>query len=153
MARSLRRNYAFRWIPDEQSNFMPIPAIYTGFSTDPVAKLKHCKEGPDARNRTDTDAEQISCLEHPNLNRRRPPVRESGTTSGLLALIRNPDRAGSVTIPANLVPLIKRTFRYTYMLATRMRDDMIDDGNREKLDELINEARELENSLRRGVNE
>ena len=37
MESSLRRNYAVRWFPDEQGNFMPIPAIYTGFSTDPVA--------------------------------------------------------------------------------------------------------------------
>ena len=44
MESSLRSNYAFRWIPDEQGNFMPIPAVYTGFSTDPVAKLKPCRK-------------------------------------------------------------------------------------------------------------
>ena len=43
--------------------------------------------------------------------------------------------------------MVERTFRYTYMLATRMRDEMTDAGDEEKLDELINEARELQDSL------
>ena len=40
----------------------------------------------------------------------------------ILALVRRPPDADSAAIPANLVPLIERTFRYTYMLATKMRD-------------------------------
>ena len=60
---------------------------------------------------------------------------------------------GFLAIPANLVPLIKRTFLYTYMLATRMRNDMIDDGQSEELETLVKEAYELQNSLRSGVSE
>ena len=66
----------------------------------------------------------------------------------VLDLNRNPADAESVAIPANLAPLIERTFRYTYMLATRMRDEMATGGEAEKLDELINEARRLQGSLR-----
>lgn len=34
------------------------------------------------------------------------------------------------------------------MLATKMRDDMIDDGHRGQLDELVKNARQLQDSLR-----
>ena len=51
--------------------------------------------------------------------------------------------------PRNLVlTLIERTFRYTYMIATKMRGDMIDDGQAEQLERLIEEARNLQNTLR-----
>ena len=65
----------------------------------------------------------------------------------VLALIRNPAASDSVTIPPNVLPLIERTFRYTYMLATRMRDDMIAADKAEELDHLVNEARALQDSL------
>ena len=42
------------------------------------------------------------------------------------------------------------TLKHTYMLATRMRDEMTETGHKEQLDELINEARELQNSLLKG---
>ena len=84
-------------------------------------------------------------------------VKQAAQTSGItpaefvrdtiLDLIRNPDALGHDAVPAHLAPLVERTFRYTYMLATRMRDQMTDDGDEEKLDELINEARELQDSL------
>ena len=35
------------------------------------------------------------------------------------------------------------TFRYTYMLATRMRDDMIDEGHGKALEELVKSTHEL----------
>ena len=65
----------------------------------------------------------------------------------ILDFIRNPDTPAHDAVPAHLAPLVERTFRYTYMLATRMRDEMTDAGDEEKLDELINEARELQDSL------
>ena len=65
----------------------------------------------------------------------------------LLATARNPAVVGSLAIPADLVPLIERTFRYTYMLATRMREDLIHDGQGDKLDYLIEEARKLQDTL------
>ena len=49
------------------------------------------------------------------------------------------------------MPLIERTFRYTYMLATRMREDLIHDGQGDKLDYLIEEARKLQDTLQSTV--
>ena len=46
-----------------------------------------------------------------------------------------------------LAPLIERTFRATYMLANRMRDEMLDAGCGEELDMLIRTARELQDEL------
>ncbi len=66
----------------------------------------------------------------------------------MLELVRNPAARASVSIPGDLAPLIERTFRYTYMLATRMRDEMIDHGQAEELDKLVNEARALQADLR-----
>ena len=69
----------------------------------------------------------------------------------VLDLIRNTGDAESVAIPANLAPLIERTFRYTYMLATRMRDEMAADEQETQLESLVREARELQDSLQRAV--
>ena len=65
----------------------------------------------------------------------------------ILDLIRNPVDTGSVAISANLAPLIERTFRYTHMLATNMRDQMTDHGKAEELDRLVSEARALQDDL------
>ena len=65
----------------------------------------------------------------------------------ILDLIRNPDAPRNDAVPAHLAPLIERTFRYTYMLATKMRDEMTAAGDGKHLDELINEARELQDTL------
>ena len=46
-----------------------------------------------------------------------------------------------------LAPLIERTFRATYMMASRMRDEMLDGGRGEELDALIRAARELQHEL------
>ena len=63
-------------------------------------------------------------------------------------------RAGSVTnsstVPAQLTPLIERTFRYAYVLATLKRDEMIAAGRGDEIDALAETVRELENSLKRG---
>ena len=66
----------------------------------------------------------------------------------ILELVRNPTAVDSVPISADLVPLIERTFRYTYMLATKMRDDMADQGKAEELERLVSEARALQADLR-----
>ena len=93
---------------------------------------------------------------HPLL-RSREEVKQAAQSSGItpaefvrdtiLDLIRSPDAPGDDAVPARLTPLVERTFRYTYMLATRMRDEMTAAGDQDKLDELINEARELQDSL------
>lgn len=46
-----------------------------------------------------------------------------------------------------LAPLIERTFRATYMLAGRMRDEMLGAGRGQELDALIRAARELQDEL------
>ena len=61
-----------------------------------------------------------------------------------------PDSPG---IPAQLTPLIERTFRYAYILATLKRDEMVAAGRGEEIDALAETVRELENSLKRGVPE
>ena len=69
----------------------------------------------------------------------------------ILHLVRSPAVTATVSIPPDLVPLIERTFRYAHMLATKMRDDMIDDGHQDQLDQLVKNARELQDSLRDGT--
>ena len=54
---------------------------------------------------------------------------------------------------ADLAPLVERTFRYTYMLATKMRDDLIEDGQNEALERLIAEARKLQSELKHSETE
>ena len=66
----------------------------------------------------------------------------------ILELVRNSAASDAVSIPANLAPLIERTFRYTYMLATRMRNEMVDRRQADELDKLVNEARALQDDLR-----
>ena len=85
-------------------------------------------------------------------------MREAAQTDGvtpaefvrekILALVRNREDAASVSLPAHLVPLIERTFRYTYVMATKMHGDMIDDGERERLEHLVEEARKLQDTLK-----
>ena len=63
----------------------------------------------------------------------------------MLAIARN--RAGAPVL-ADLVPLIERTFRYAYIIATKMHDDMAREGRGEDMEELIADVRELQDSLR-----
>ena len=46
-----------------------------------------------------------------------------------------------------LAPLIEMTFRATYIMATKMRDEMLDAGRREELDELVVAARALQDEM------
>lgn len=48
---------------------------------------------------------------------------------------------------ARLAPLIERTFRTTYILASRLRNEMLDAGEQEELDALIAAARGLQDEL------
>ena len=54
---------------------------------------------------------------------------------------------GEASSFARLAPIIERTFRGTYVLATRMRDEMLDAGQQEKLDALLADARRLQQKL------
>lgn len=51
---------------------------------------------------------------------------------------------------ATLAPLIERTFRYTWMLATHRRDELIEAGRGEEVEKLVEAARELQESLQAG---
>ena len=85
-------------------------------------------------------------------------VREAAQTHGvtpaefvrekILDLVRNPQNPASFSLPAHLAPLIERTFRYTSIMATRIRADMSDNGERERLQHLVEETRELQNTLK-----
>ena len=46
-----------------------------------------------------------------------------------------------------LAPLIERTFRYGYMIATKMRGDMLEAGREEELEALVAAARGLQKDL------
>ena len=52
-----------------------------------------------------------------------------------------------------LAPLIERTFRYSYMMATKMRDEMCVSGRGEEVEALIGAARTLQDQLLGGVSE
>ena len=53
--------------------------------------------------------------------------------------------------PECLTPLIERTFRYVYMMATKMRDEMLESGQGDELEALIDAARALQDELLGGV--
>ena len=46
-----------------------------------------------------------------------------------------------------LSPLIERTFRYSYIMATNLREEMIEAGRGEELEKLIETARRLQEDL------
>lgn len=46
-----------------------------------------------------------------------------------------------------LAPLIERTFRYRYMMATRMRDEMHAEGRDDEVEALVRAARALQDEL------
>ena len=70
--------------------------------------------------------------------------------AALAAMEAGPPAAGAA---GRLAPLIERTFRYSYMIATRMRDDMRGAGRGEELEALIRAARELQHEVLGGAAE
>ena len=65
----------------------------------------------------------------------------------ILELVRTPGTHAPPALRADLAPLIERTFRYTYMLATHMRDELTGTGREGELETLISEARKLQDEL------
>ena len=57
-------------------------------------------------------------------------------------------RAGAA--PASLTPLIERTFRYTYMLATHKLDELTREGRGEEMEKLAREAQAIQDQLQGG---
>ena len=54
---------------------------------------------------------------------------------------------GAGVAAGRLAPLIERTFRYSYTIATKLRDDMLAEGQNEKLEALIRGARAVQEEL------
>ena len=61
--------------------------------------------------------------------------------------------ADGAALPARLAPLIETTFRATHILASRLRDEMLDAGKQEELDALIADARGLQEKLLAGASD
>ena len=68
-----------------------------------------------------------------------------------VALAAIEDGGSAAGSPRRLAPLIERTFRYAYMIATNMRDEMRAAGRSEELEVLIGEARALQNEVSEGA--
>ena len=66
------------------------------------------------------------------------------------ALAAMEDGSGAMQGPAELM---RMTFRATYILATKMRDEMLDAGRGEELDELVGAARALQAEVLGGASE
>ncbi len=65
----------------------------------------------------------------------------------ILEIARSGSDPGTGAIPASLAPLIERTFRYTWMLATHKRDELIREGRGEEIEKLAKAARESQDQL------
>ena len=69
----------------------------------------------------------------------------------ILALARGPGGAGAAPVPPSWAPLIERTFRYAWFLATEKRDAMLREGRGEEVDRLVAEARAFQETLGRSA--
>ena len=69
----------------------------------------------------------------------------------MLGLARGPEGAGAAPVPLPLAPLIERTFRYAWFLATEKRDEMLREGRSEEVDRLVAEARAFQETLGRSA--
>lgn len=66
----------------------------------------------------------------------------------VLALARDGDAAAGDAVDGSLAPLIERTFRYAWFVATERRDMMIREGRKDEVDALVAEGRALHDRLR-----
>lgn len=69
----------------------------------------------------------------------------------MLDVARGPAHTGTDATPTSLTPLIERTFRYTWMLATHKRDELIRQGRGEEMEKLAKDAQELQDQLQGGA--
>ena len=68
----------------------------------------------------------------------------------ILEIARGRESPGAAAELASLAPLIERTFRYAWMLATHRRDELIAEGRGGEMEKLVETARELQDSLQAG---
>ena len=71
----------------------------------------------------------------------------------ILTLVRGSESAGAPVVSPSLEPPIERTFRFCYIVATKMRDEMIREGREEELEKLIAQARAVQETLGRKVSD
>ena len=69
----------------------------------------------------------------------------------ILDITRGRADTGADAVPASLTPLIERTFRYTWMLLTHKRDELIREGRGEEMEKLAKAAQELQGRLQGGA--
>ena len=65
----------------------------------------------------------------------------------LLAIARGDAAADSTAVVASLAPLIERIFRYTWILATHKRNELMQEDRLDEVEQLVKQARELQDSL------
>ena len=83
-------------------------------------------------------------------------VREAADQRGVSAAefvratVLRTARGGDASSLAALAPLIERTFRYAWVLATLRRDEMSAAGRGEEMERLVETAKDLQRELREG---
>ena len=60
------------------------------------------------------------------------------------------EEPGATGFGCPLAPQIERMFRYTHIMATAMRNEMLKDGRSGELEELVRSARDLQDKLSNG---
>ena len=114
---------------------------------DPATGAAPAEKPTDARRTrgirfSDSEWEEVkTAAERPGM-----PVAEF-VRDRILEIARGGAAADSAAIPSELAPLIERTFRYVYMLATLRRDELVREGRGDKMEKLVKAARELQESL------
>ena len=78
---------------------------------------------------------------------RRSVAAAEFVRAACLDAARVDDDAETEATAADMAPLIERTFRYVYMLATLRRDELIRDGRGDEVDRLVAAARDLQGKL------
>ena len=68
----------------------------------------------------------------------------------VLALARDDDVTAEDAVAGSLAPLIERTFRYAWFVATERRDAMVREGRKNEVDSLVAEGRALHDRMRSG---
>lgn len=66
------------------------------------------------------------------------------TRNAALRAVADREAAPSGVLPPEILELVKRIYRSTYIMSTLKRDEMIHEGRREELDRTVEAAREAE---------
>ena len=114
---------------------------------DPATGAAPAEKPTDARRTrgirfSDSEWEEVkTAAERPGM-----PVAEF-VRDRILEIARGGAAADSAAIPSELAPLIERTFRYVYMLATLRRDELVREGRGDKMEKLVKPPGSCRNRL------